>query len=71
MVERDHMRYARRFDRIEHRLGLSAGAGERLFANDVLACIGCGDCDFRVAVVRRHDVDDVDVLAGDDGLPVR
>src|SRR5690606_28854326 len=42
-----------------------------LLAEDHLAVAGRLDGDLRVAVARRADVDDVDVLAPDDLAPVR
>ncbi len=38
--------------------------GQRLLAQHVLACFQRGDGDLGVAVARRADVDDVDVVAG-------
>ena len=55
---------------VEHRLGLVAGARERLLADDVLAGLRGGDGDFGVAVVRRDDIDGVDVFARDHAPPV-
>ena len=43
---------------------------ERLFAQDHLAGLGGGDGDLGVDVVRRGDVDEVDVVALDELAPV-
>ena len=56
--------------RRRHRLGVGERAGERLLAGDVLAGLEGGDRLLGVDVVRRGDVDEVDVVGGDRGAPV-
>ena len=53
-----------------HDLGLGDGVGERLLAEHVLAGLEGGDRDLGVRVAGGHDVDDVDVVAGDRLAPV-
>ncbi len=48
-----------------HRLRLGDRVGERLLAEHVLAGLERGDGDLRVGVAGRADVDQVDVVAGD------
>ena len=43
---------------------------ERLFAQDHFAGFGGGDADFGVDIVRRSDVDHVDVIARDQFAPI-
>ena len=63
----DHLRF---FDGIEHLLAFLDIHGEGLFAEDVLAGFGGGDGDLGMDVVRRHDIDDVDIRIIDHGAPV-
>jgi hypothetical protein len=53
-----------------HRLGLGQGIGERLLAEHVLARRERGDRDRRVLVAGRADVDQLNVVAGDQRPPV-
>lgn len=53
-----------------HRLGLGHRVGERLLAQHVLAGFEGGDGDLRMTVARGADVDELDVVAGDQGAPV-
>ena len=55
----------------EHRLGLLDVQRERLFAQDVLAVFHRGNRHFRVQIVRRDDVHDVNQRRLDDFMPVR
>ena len=55
---------------IRHRLGLGDRVRERLLDQHVLARLERGDRDLGVRVARGHDVDDVDVVAGDHLAPV-
>jgi len=61
VVEPDHVRHAGCFNRLGHFLGLGDVHRQRLFADDHLACLGGGERDLVVHVVRRADVDQVDV----------
>lgn len=54
-----------------HRLGLRDGVGEGLLAQHVLARLQSGDGDLRMTVARGADVDQVHVVPGDQGPPVR
>ena len=73
VVEPDHGPRAARergVGRRRHRLGLGQRIGERLLAQHVLARPQCGDRDRRVQVAGRGDVDQLDVVAGDQRAPV-
>ena len=63
IVVPDHVGDAGLGDGIDHFLALRPVHGQRLFAQDHLAVLGRGDGDVGMRVVRRADVDDVDVLA--------
>ena len=71
IVVRHHVSDAGFLDSVEHRPCLVGVARQRFLADDVLAGLRRRDCDLRMAVVRRADVDDVDVVALDDILPAR
>ena len=70
VVERDHVGHARLLDGGDHLLGLGDVHGQRLLADDHLAGLGRGDHDLVVQHVGHADVDQVDVRAGDELLPV-
>ena len=61
---------ARLLDCGQHGFALLAGAGDGLLTEDHLACFRSCDGDLHVRVVGRADIDGVDVVARDDGLPV-
>jgi hypothetical protein len=71
VVVPDRVRDPRRFDGVDHRLRLGRGPAERLLAHHHLAGPGSGDGYLVMRVVGAGDVDDVDVLAGDERAPVR
>jgi hypothetical protein len=74
VVEAHHGPGARRVGRVGgrlHRLGFREGVGEGLLAQHVLARGEGGDRDRRVRVAGRGDVDELDVVAGDQRPPVR
>jgi hypothetical protein len=54
----------------EHLFGLADIQGERLLAQDCLARARGGNRDLAVSVVRRADIDDVDLRIGDHLAPV-
>ena len=54
-----------------HGFGLGQGVGQRLLHEDVFARGERGDGDLGVHKAGGADVDDVDVVAGDDRPPVR
>ena len=70
IVETDHVDHTGPFGVTPHVLGASRVQRERLLAQDVLAVVGRRDGDRRVGIVRRNDVDDVDVVALDDRPPI-
>ena len=70
IVEPDHVRHARLLDGGGHLFALGHVHRQRLFAEDHLAGLGGGQHDLAVRVVRRADVDHVDVVAGDQLPPV-
>src|SRR6202022_1138949 len=63
VVVPDHVRHARLFNGLDHLLALLAVHRQRLLAQDHLAGPGGGQGNLRVRVVRRADVDQVNVLA--------
>jgi hypothetical protein len=70
IVVADHVQHARLADLGEHAVGLRDRIGQRLLAKHYLTGARCRDGNGRVQIARRADVDQVDVLAVDDGLPV-
>ena len=70
IIVANHVHHARFLDRFEHRLGFLHGHGERLFAEDMLAGPGGGDGDLRMRVVRRVDVENIDLGIGHDFAPI-
>ena len=66
----DHIGHAGLRDGLEHFFGLGSVEREGLFAEDHLAGLGGGDDLLGVEIVRRGDVDDVDVVARDELLPI-
>ncbi len=70
IVVPDHVRHAGLLDGLHHLEPFGAVHGQRLFAQDHLAGRRRGQGDFGVGVVRRADVDHVDVLALDELAPV-
>lgn len=73
VVEADHRQLAVGgcpFGGLGHRLRLLHRVGERLLAQHVLAGLQGGDGDLGVAVARGADVDQVDVVPGDQRPPV-
>ena len=57
-------------NRILHCAGLGNRARKWLFAEHHLASLSGFDCDFDVRITGRYDVNEVDVIAGDDLAPV-
>ena len=55
---------------VGHGVGLGDGVRQRLLAQHVLACLEGGDGDLGVRVAGGDDVDDVDVIAVEQGAPV-
>ena len=70
VVVAEHVDDAGLLHRRQHLLGFGDRVGQRFLAEHHLARLGRGDGDFGVAVARRADVDDVDVLPVDDLVPV-
>ena len=58
------------FDRSDHLFAFSCIESQRLFTQNHLARFGGRDCDLGMRIVWRADVDGVDVVAGDQLLPV-
>ena len=67
----NRIRHLRRLDHLHHLLALRAVERERLFAKHHLARARRRHRDFSVAVVRRADVNRINVLAGDELFPIR
>ena len=70
VVEGHHVLDAGLVDGIEHRLGFFAGAGQRLFADDVLAGLGRGDARLGVRVVGAAVVEQLDAVVFQHLAPV-
>ena len=70
VVERGHRETRGALGRGDHRDAFGDRVGERFLAQHVLALLEGGDRDRGVAVAGGADVDDVDVVAGDEGAPV-
>lgn len=73
VVEADHRHLAAGpgpFRGLGHGLRLGDRVGERLLAQHVFAGLQGGDGDLRMAVAGRADVDELDVVPGDQGAPV-
>ena len=66
----DHVGHAGLLDGLEHFFGFLAVEAEGLFAEDHLAGFGGGDDLFGVEIVGGGDVDDVDIIAGDEFFPI-
>ena len=71
VVEPHERRTRRRGGGRRHRLGVGERAGQRLLAGDVLAGLESGDRLLGMDIVRRGDVDEVDVVGGRRLAPVR
>ena len=71
VIVADHVDHARLLYGLEHGAGFLDRHGERLFAEDMLAGLRGGDGDFSVGIIRRVDVDDVDLGICDDFAPIR
>ena len=70
VIEGHHVNNTGGAHRIAHRARLLDRSGQRFFADDVLASLRRGDGDLGMHVVRRADVDHVDIRTADDGPPV-
>lgn len=73
VVEADHRHLAAGpgpFRGLGHGLRLGDRVGERLLAQHVFAGLQGGDGDLRMAVAGGADVDELDVVPGDQGAPV-
>jgi hypothetical protein len=70
VVEEDAVLDAVLFDGFDHRARFGEGVREGFLAQHDFAMLGSLDRDGRVQVAWRGHIDEVDVLAGDDLLPV-
>ena len=70
IVVPDHVGNARPFDGGNHLFAFSHVHGQRLFAQDHLARGGGGQGDFLMDVVRRANIDRVDIVALQQFLPI-
>ena len=70
VVVADHVNDFGLFCGGKHFLALRDIQGERFFAENMFPGFGGGDGDFRVRIVGRVDVHDIDVRRVDDGSPI-
>ena len=70
IVERHHRLFRRVRGHGQQFSGFFKGVCQRLFANHMLARLQRGQCHGQVQVAGRANVDDVDVVSGDDLFPV-
>ena len=70
IVVHHEMAHARRFHGRQHLLGFVQSVGEWLLADNMLACPSGSHRHSAMHMARRNDVDDVDIVARHDGLPV-
>ena len=66
-----HVRHLRRLHCFAHFLPLGGVHAQWLFTQDHLSRLGRGQCDFLVRVVRRADIDRINVRPGDQLFPIR
>ena len=67
----NHIGHSRFLHFADHGFAFLAIQSQRLFAEDGLARLGCGNGDVVVHVVGRRDIDDVDVVPCDEFFPIR
>ena len=70
VVEGHHIRHAGLLDRGDHLFALGRVHRQRLLADDHLAGRGGGQHDLFVKMIGEADIDQINVVAGNDFLPI-